>query len=172
MVLLVGGAYSYMAGRRDTARAAADEVAECRSLLSRIETLRQQPSGKPGGGRSQGELIGQITEAAAAAGFGEDTLDRIEPQGVRSQGEGKIAVEQTRVYLKKVTLQQAVVFLHALDSSGASTVSHLRFLGSGGAKPGGATATGGGPNTWAVEATLSRSVSTAQPEDGPTAAGE
>lgn len=135
--LLVAVAWCYMqlAESRDSARAAAEELADCRELAGRIESLRQRPAVAGLREIGAGNLARRIQDAGTSAGFADGSIERIDPQPARRLGETDFREVPTDVRLRHVTLEQLFAFLHTLGtetspSAGASPSSalHLRSI--------------------------------------------
>lgn len=102
---------------RASASAAAQDLADCRALAARIESLRRLPAVAGTAELGASDLSRQIEQAARVAEFPEDSVERIEPEPARRVGETNYREVATQVRLRHVTLRQVFTFLHALCST-------------------------------------------------------
>jgi hypothetical protein len=122
LLLAVAWCYTRLAGARAYAFAAGQDVADCRALAARIESLRRLPTVAGAAELGASDISRQIEQAARAAEFPEDSVERIEPEPARRVGETNYREVATQVRLRRVTLRQVFTFLHALcaDASASS----------------------------------------------------
>jgi hypothetical protein len=147
LLLLVGWSYFYLDGRRDSARAAGEDLAACRTLAGRIAELRTRPAVAGTQELGDAEMARRIEQAAGVAHLSQENIERIDPEPVRRIGETNYRQVPTRVRLKRVNLEQAVTFLHALGSEAGSPlrVEQVRFSSPPGEETG---------DRWTMESTL------------------
>jgi hypothetical protein len=116
LALLMALAWCYLrlADARASATGAAQDLADCRALASRIESLRRLPTVAGATELGAADLSRQIEQAARVADFPEGSVERIEPEPARRVGETNYREVATQVRLRHVTLRQVFTFLHAL----------------------------------------------------------
>jgi hypothetical protein len=105
---------------RASASAAAQDLADCRALADRIESLRRLPAVAGAAELGASDLSRQIEQAAKVAEFPDDSVERIEPEPARRVGETNYREVATQVRLRHVTLRQVFTFLHALCADALS----------------------------------------------------
>ncbi len=139
-------AYSNYVDRQEIASRARADLAECSKLAARIQAIQARPqlaSDKP---RQAAETTGMIEAAAKFAKIPSARLVRINPGPLRRLGDSPYKEKPTAVFLKKVTMEQVVVFLHNLTGpAGGLTARTLRLSSPSSADTG---------NLWSVELEL------------------
>ena len=147
LLLLVGWSWFYLDGRRDAARAAGEDLAACRALAGRIAELRTRPAVAGTQEMGAADLARRIEQAASAAQFPQENIERIDPEPPRQVAETNYRQIPTRVRLRHVNLQQALTFLHTLgsDATNPLRVEQVRLS----APPGEETG-----DRWTIESTL------------------
>ena len=122
LALLMALAWCYLrlADARASASGAAQDLADCRALASRIESLRRLPTVAGATELGAADLSRQIEQAAKLADFPEGSVERIEPEPARRVGETNYREVATQVRLRHVTLRQVFTFLHALCAADTS----------------------------------------------------
>jgi hypothetical protein len=109
-----------LADARASASAAGQDLADCRALAARIESLRRLPAVAGAVELGAADLSRQIERAAKVADFPEGSVERIEPEPARRVGETNYSEVATQVRLRRVTLRQVFTFLHALCAADAT----------------------------------------------------
>lgn len=161
IALLVAVAWCYLrlSDARSAAASAAQDLADCRTLATRIQSLRRLPSVAGASERGAADLSRQIERAAQSAEFREGSIERIEPQSPRRVGETNYRAVSTQVRMRDVNLRQVFTFLHSLCSNSLH-LSSIRL-----------SAPRGDENSdrWTVETTLSYLVYSPRLKDGASA---
>jgi len=135
-----------LAGQRAAAHGAAENLVRCRRLAGRIRALRRRPARAAERERQSAELTGPIERAARDAGIPSDRLVRISPEPARRLGESAYEEKPTRVFLKRVTLEDLVTMIHTLtDPERGLDLKSLRLA---------ATSRGVAEGTWSAELVL------------------
>ena len=145
LLVAVAWCYTRLADARASASAAAQDLADCRALAARIESLRRLPAVAGAAELGASDLTRQIERAAKLADFPEDSIERIEPEPARRVGETNYREVATQVRLRHVTLRQVFTFLHALCAADSLQLRNIRLS----APRGEETA-----DRWTVESTL------------------
>lgn len=109
-------AFCYLRFRvsQESAHAAALNVSVCRSLVERIEALRQRPVLAGSQGRSSDELSERIDRLGKQANFAGSSIQSIDPQTSIRVGDTAYKEQSTHVELRDVTLPQLAHFLRLL----------------------------------------------------------
>jgi hypothetical protein len=151
LLLLVGWSYLYFDQRRDAARAAADDLATCRTLAGRIGDLRQRPAVAGTQELGASDMARRIEHAAQIARFPQENIERIDPEPPRRIGETHYRQIPTRVRLRHVNMEQAITFLHTVgsDVSNPLYLEQVRFSAPPGEEIG---------DRWTIESTLAYTV--------------
>jgi len=148
VLLAVCAAWSLgdLADRRAGAQEAAKNLARCRWLARQIRTLRRRPARAAERERQSAELTGPIERAARDTGIPTDRLVRISPEPARRLGESAYEEKPTRVFLKRVTLEELVTMIHTLtDPETGLDLKSLRLA---------ATSRDAAEGTWSAELVL------------------
>lgn len=103
--------------KRGAALAAVADRAECLQLCAQIRRLRERPSMAGAAEMQLNELAALIERAADAAGLPRRQLTRIWPQPARRIGDGPYREKPTQILLRDATLEQAVRFMHEIETS-------------------------------------------------------
>jgi len=106
--------YGHMAAARRQAAAAASDTAACSQVAAAIGRLAARPKMASEHERLAAETTSIIERSARAAGIPPERLARISPEASQRVGETAYKAKPTQVFLKDVTLQQLVVFVHTL----------------------------------------------------------
>lgn len=116
-VLVAGLTWSveYLDDRRAAAAAAVRQCADCQRLAAQIEERRSDARASGSPAISQSDLAGEIDSAAKAAGLSARSLDRIDHDADRHSASGDSVQRPTRIVLRRVTVRQAMTFLHKLS---------------------------------------------------------
>ena len=141
--------YRRLSDSRDAAVAAASELAVARGRAARIDSLRRRPAVADLREARATDVTRRVEQAARAAEFPEDSLERIEPEPPRRVGDTAYKEVPTQLRLRRVTLRQVFAFLHKLAADGEDGPP-LRVRSVRLSAPRGEEAT----ELWAVDATL------------------
>ncbi len=144
--ITAGLAYSNSDDRREVAKRTQADLAECSKLAARIQAIQARPqlaSDKP---RQVAETTGMIEAAAKSAKIPAGKLVRINPGPLRRLGDSPYKEKPTEIFLKNVTMDQVVAFLHNLTGpAGGLTAKTLRLSSPSSADTG---------NLWSVDLEL------------------
>src|SRR5690349_11613987 len=92
--------YMRLSDARASASAAAQDLADCQTLATRITALRRLPAVAGTAELGASDLSRQIEQAAKRAEFPEDSIERIEPEPPRRVGETNYREVATQVRLR------------------------------------------------------------------------
>src|SRR5258706_16381127 len=123
LLLALAWCYARLASARGAATEAGQDLADSRALAARIESLRRLPTVAGAAELGASDLSRQIEQAARAADFPEDSIERIEPEPARRVGETNYREVATQVRLRRVSLRQVFTFLHALCADAPASSS-------------------------------------------------
>lgn len=112
-------AYLELSASQASARAAADNLAECKVIAGDIANLRRQPSKVTLEAHSATELSSQVEQAMKFAQLRANCLVRVDPQPARRMAVGDFKEQATSLELRSVSLKQLIHFLHKLETGGA-----------------------------------------------------
>src|SRR6185437_461314 len=87
LLAAVGWSYIQLADNRASATVAAQDLADCRALASRIEMLRKRPAVAGTQELGAADLSRRIEQAAGTAEMADGSIERIEPEPARRVGE-------------------------------------------------------------------------------------
>lgn len=120
-VLAIGNvlAFAEFHAGQASARAAAENLGECKRVADEIETLRQRPATSTLETQSVSELSKRMEEAMKFAQLPAACLIRVDPQAARRVANTEFKQQSTSLELRGVTLKQLIQFLHKLESSQA-----------------------------------------------------
>lgn len=116
LVMVAVYGFLRMAALRDQAKAAAEDLGECRRMAERIRALSRRPQVAAEQERLSAETSRLIEEAAKSAGIPSGAILRITPGTPQRVADSAYKESPTRVLLKDVTLEQLVKLLHAVAS--------------------------------------------------------
>ena len=117
LVLLAGSSfwgYAAMAAGRRRALHSSAQLAECRRLADRIDTLQNVPDRDAEPAQLVRKTTRRIEAAAKAAGIPADRLVGITPGPMQRLGDTVYKEKPTQVLLRQVTLRKLVGMIHSL----------------------------------------------------------
>lgn len=128
LLAALGWSFARLSDSAAAARAAGQDLAECRALAARIEWLRTRPAVAGAQQVGAADLSRRIEDAAHAADFEDGSIERIEPAPARRVGDSNYREVPTVVRIRRVTLRQVFTFLQALGADSASRTGHSSAL--------------------------------------------
>lgn len=147
LVLLVLLAYRRLITAHAAAIQAGNDLAQCQSLATYIEGLKQLPAKVGLRDMVRSELDHQLEAAAKEAGFTTTNIVSITPSSPRRVGNSVYQEKPTDVVLRELTLQQLLAFLYNVNSKNVGLcVQNIRLTA-----PRNQNATG----HWTAQVTLS-----------------
>lgn len=128
-MLVIAAAWNvlWMLEQRETARRAAQDLADCKALAGRIKALRDAPAVASVEVMGVQELGQRIEAASRRAGLAQDALEGVLPQSPRRVGNTPYVRKPTVLTLRGVTLHQVAMFLHHLTADSELSVRDLRL---------------------------------------------
>jgi type II secretory pathway component PulM len=136
---------NWMFERQADAKAAAQDLADCRALAASIEMLRTGPTVASEQDMGVQELGQRIEAASRIAQFHGKALQGVFPQQARRAGDSPYRLKPTALILRGVPLEQLATFLHHLSSDSGLRVQDLRLRSPRGDETG---------HAWDAEVTL------------------
>lgn len=118
---------SALNGARASAESRGEDLADSRRLAERIISMRREPT-LAASAQPRLELTGRIEQAAREADLPEGSLDRI---GAEQQQrlDADTSRRTRQLFLRDVTLQQLITFLHTLTAeAGGLQIQSIRLV--------------------------------------------
>jgi hypothetical protein len=117
----------WMLQQRQSARAGAQDLAECRRLAQEIKALRLKPAVAASQALGIQELGQRIQQAFEQAQLPPASLEGVYPQSLRRVGDSPYLHKPTALALRNASLAQFATFLHALTDNSGMSVRDLRL---------------------------------------------
>lgn len=128
LIVIVFAGYAMMARNHNRLRDAQAQLRECKKLAQDIQALQQQPGFAALGVDSPRTITTRAEHAGQQAKIPPTALARIEPQSAVRLRDSPYRLRPTRLEIRRVTLEQIVVFTHALiDEAQGTTVRDIRL---------------------------------------------